>query len=92
MKTEKIVNVLNVALHRYDGTQCEPAIYAKSDSRPGYRWYVGYGGDYRPASAADVAGFQSYVYLQAQIAWESWLGRTVRMYRAYKKAGRREET
>jgi hypothetical protein len=87
MKTEKIVAILNVALHRYvhryDGGQCETAIYARSDSRRGYRWYVGYGGDYRPASAADVAGFQSYSYPLSHLpkAREFWIGRTVRMYR-----------
>ena len=61
MKTEKIIKVLNVKCHCYDGSQCETAIYAKSDSRPGYRWYVGYGGDMMPATKADLDNMRDYI-------------------------------
>ena len=78
MKTEKIVKVLRVKLHRYAGGQCESAYYAKSDKRPGYRWYVGYGGDLRPASRND--DIQDYEYQQDDNG-NSIIGHTVEMYR-----------
>jgi hypothetical protein len=67
MIMEKIVAVKNVALHCYDGTNCETAYYAKSDSRPGYRWYVGYGGNYLPASKADLDNMQEYAHQAAEL-------------------------
>jgi len=54
MNTEKIIKILKIGSHRFDGTQVEIALYAKSDRRSGYRWYVGYGADYRPASKYDL--------------------------------------
>ena len=60
METERIIKVNNVKCHCYDGTQCETAIHAKSDSRPGYRWYVGYGADYMPAAKADLDNMRDY--------------------------------
>ena len=55
MKTEKIIKVKKTGRHEYDDTQRETAIYAKSDQRPGYRWYIGYGSDYVPANKADIS-------------------------------------
>lgn len=60
MKIEKIIKVKNIQCHCYDGTNCETAIYAKSDTRKGYRWYVGYGADYLPASKTDQQNFRNY--------------------------------
>jgi len=85
MKTEKIIKVKNIMCHCYDGTQCETAIYAQSDSRPGYRWYVGYGADYLPASKGDIDNMSEYTYQAAALAdvLESgaYVGMVVRMYR-----------
>lgn len=83
MRVEQIKKIKRVALHNYDGANCEKAIYAKSDRRPGYRWYVGYGGDYLPASRDDISKLTEY-----STAWDNdpisanyWVGRYVRMYR-----------
>lgn len=78
METEKITNIKGVKCHCYDGTQCEPAIYAKSDSRPGYRWYVGYGGDYMPAGKADIDNMREYGLPQDT---DYMIGMTVDRYR-----------
>lgn len=66
--TERIIRIKNVACHCYDGTSCETAIYAKSDSRPGYRWYVGYGGDKMPAAKADLDNLSDYRNRAAELA------------------------
>jgi hypothetical protein len=84
MKLEKIIKIKKVACHCYDGTQCEKAIYAKSDSRPGYRWYVGYGADYIPASKSDLDNMTEYEFYQENellSAQESLTGKLVQMYR-----------
>jgi hypothetical protein len=83
METEKIIKIKKVQCHCYDGTQCETAIYAKSNSRPGYRWYVGYGADKLPASKADLANMRDYynqedILLQTQ---EECTGEVVYKYR-----------
>jgi len=57
MKTEIIIDVKKTALNRYD-SQCETAIYAKSNMRPGYRWYVGFGSDYFPANQAEIGNLE----------------------------------
>jgi len=79
MKTEKIVKVLKIQKHCYDGTNCEPAIYAKSDKRPGYRWYVGYGGDYLPASKADLDNIEHMPGYAPEV---NYVGMSVQMYRS----------
>jgi hypothetical protein len=66
--TERIIKVKNVACHCYDGRNCETAIYAKSDSRPGYRWYVGYGGDKLPASKRDLDNMTDYRNQAAELS------------------------
>ena len=56
MKTARVKSVTRIANHCYDGTQCETAIYAKTDKSNGkYKWYVGYGGDMMPATKSDIA-------------------------------------
>ena len=60
-ETSKIVSVKKTALHVYDGSQCETAIYAKADNRTGYRWYVGFGADYYHASKDEVETFINVV-------------------------------
>ena len=53
--TEEIVTrVAATGNHCYDGTQHETAIKAATNRHPRLRWYVGYGGDYIPASKADI--------------------------------------
>lgn len=79
MKTEKIVKVKKVKLHRFSGGQCESAYYAKSDSRKGYRWYVGYGSDLMPASRND--DITSYEYPQDDNG-DDIVGNIVQMYRS----------
>ena len=83
MKTEKIIKIKAVQCHQYDGCQCETAIYAKSDSRNGYRWYVGYGADYVPASKKDAENYRDYSNQETELAdaQEQITGTTVRMYR-----------
>ena len=85
MKAETITKVRNIKCHCYDGTQCETAIYAKSDKRQGYRWYVGYGGDYLPASKHDLTNMRDYTN-QADILADTlddnrYVGNLVQMYR-----------
>jgi hypothetical protein len=60
METEKIIKISKVQCHCYDGIQCETAIYAKSDSRKGYRWYIGYGADMLPAAKSDLANMRDF--------------------------------
>jgi hypothetical protein len=85
MNTERIIKVKNIQCHCYDGTQCEMAIYAKSDSRPGYRWYVGYGADYLPAAKADLDNMRDYDHQSAELADvlsnNRYVGETVCKYR-----------
>ena len=85
MRTEKIIKVRNIQCHCYDGTQCETAIYAKSDKRKGYRWYVGYGADYMPASKSDRDNMSDYTYQISELAETietgKYAGMTVIMYR-----------
>jgi len=50
----RITDVKRVARHCYDGLQMETAIYAKTEQSPYYRWYVAYGGNYLPATKADI--------------------------------------
>ena len=57
-EVSKIVRVKKTALHRF-GSQCETAIYAKVDNRNGYRWYVGFGADYHPASKKETESFEN---------------------------------
>lgn len=80
--TETIVAIKGVKLHRY-GSQCETAIYAKSDSRNGYRWYVGFGSDYYPASKAETENFEEYSNPESELAdaIENIVGSYVRKYR-----------
>ena len=54
MKEEQIIAVKKVAAHLYDDIQGEMAYYAKSNKRPGFRWYVAYGGDEVPAAKKDL--------------------------------------
>jgi hypothetical protein len=83
METEKIIKVLNVKKHCYDGTQCETAIYAKSDSRPGYRWYVGYGADKMPASKSDLANMEDYInQADEMMGLDRYVGEVVIKYRS----------
>ncbi len=84
MKTEKIVQIAKVRMHRYDESQRETAIYAKSDKRAGYRWYVGYGGDYIPAAKADLNNFADFTggnEIELTDVRNFWIGRYVQMYR-----------
>lgn len=82
MNTEKIVAVKAVRCHQYDDCQCETAIYAKSDRRKGYRWYVGYGGDYVPAARADQDNMRDYTYQESELEEaQGLIGSTVHMYR-----------
>lgn len=45
----------------YDGTQHEDAIFAHEAGKHG-KWYVGYGGDYIPATKADVENILNNEY------------------------------
>lgn len=83
-RIETIVAVKAVKMHAYDETQRETAIYAKSDKRPGYRWYVGYGGDYIPANRGDLDNLGDYTggnEAELADAQDFWPGRSVYMYR-----------
>ena len=51
---EIITGVTMIGNHCYDGTQHETAIKATTRHHPRPRWYVGYGGDYVPASKNDL--------------------------------------
>ena len=83
MKVERIIKIKHVAVHCYDGTQCEKAIYAKSDRRKGYRWYIGYGADYMPASINDLDNMTPYTYQAEELdAAQRLIGKVVRMYRS----------
>ena len=84
MKTEKIIKIKNVKCHCDDGTQCETALYAKTDKRPGYRWYVGYGADYMPAKKSDLDNMRDYTNQQSELldAIDNHTGGIVIMYRA----------
>lgn len=79
-EVSKIVAVKNTALHVYGGSQCETAIYAKVDNRKGYRWYVGFGSDYFPASKKEISTFTNYVSLDNPEKCDL-IGSYVRMYR-----------
>ena len=83
MKTEKIIKIKSVQCHAYDNSQCEMAIYAMSDSRKGYRWYVGYGADYLPASKSDADNYQDYTNQKSELEYaiDSMTGMVVKMYR-----------
>jgi len=82
MSTEKIVSVKDVKCHCYDGSQCETAVLAKSNKRKGYRWYVGYGSDYRPAAKKDLENFTDYTNQAAELdeAIENMPGTVVYMH------------
>ncbi len=55
---EIVTRVIATGNHCYDGTQHEPVIKATTTQHPKPRWYVGYGGDYVPATKADVANIE----------------------------------
>ncbi len=52
---EAVTRVIAIGNHCYDGLQHEAAIKAATNKHPKSRWYVGYGGDYVPASKSDLA-------------------------------------
>lgn len=76
-ETSKIVAVKKTALHVYGGSQCETAIYAKVDNRTGYRWYVGFGADYYPASKDEATTLTSFT----TVTDSDLIGSYVRKYR-----------
>ena len=64
-ETSKVIAVKKTALHRYTSCQCETAIYAKVDNRTGYRWYIGFGADYYPASKSEVETFENIAHVDS---------------------------
>jgi hypothetical protein len=81
METEVIIAVKKIQKHCYDKKQCEPAYYAKSDKRPGFRWYVGYGSEYRPAGKTDFPNIHPYGFIVEPTKDCGFIGVTVRMHR-----------
>lgn len=83
MRTAIVTAIKEVKLNRYTGGQCEPAIYAKTEGANRYRWFVGFGSDYYPASKAEISDFEEYTDPEQQLqdARENIVGSYVRTSR-----------